>query len=349
MLPCRRDNANEKGRPQMTDSTHFHLHRGIRGMAFATALFTAAAPAAANDSTAELGAGGLELVRNEAVALLAEDLFVSADEVRVTYRFLNKTDAPATYLVAFPLPVIDAVVPEAMNVVLPDDGAGNFVDFTVTVDGKPVTPSVEERATALGVDRTDELRRLGLPLNPVSEGLYQRLEALPSDQKAELNRLGLVTVDPYRVQAAWKLETTFYWEQTFPPGREVVVEHRYRPVVGFGFFGAYVLTDADYRTDYCIDAAFDRAARAKLAAIAGSEFPYLDEKRVSYILTTAANWSGPIGTFRLTVDKGDPEALVSFCGENVKKISPTRFEMTATDYMPEKELEILIAAPHREN
>lgn len=329
------------------------LRSRCRAFAFggfaAGAALAFAAPASANDSTAELGAGGLELVRNEAVALLAEDLFISADEVRVTYRFLNKTDTPATFVVAFPLPVIDAVVPEAVNVVLPDDGAGNFVDFTVTVDGKPVTPSVEERATALGVDRTDELRRLGLPLNPVSEGLYQRLEALPSDQKAELNRLGLVTVDPYSVQATWKLETTFYWEETFPPGREVVVEHRYKPVVGFGFFGDYVLTDPGYRTKYCIDAAFDRAARAKLAAVAGTDFAYLDEKRVSYILSTAANWSGPIGSFRLTVDKGDPDALVSFCGENVKKVGPTTFEMTATDYSPEKELEILIAAPHREN
>lgn len=308
------------------------------------------APAAANDSTAELGAGGLQLVRTEAIELLAEDLYVSAEKVRVTYRFRNKTDAPATYLVAFPLPPIDAVVPEAINAVLPDDARANFVDFTVTVDGRAVTPSVEERVTALGVDRTAELRRVGLPLNPIAEGLYQRLEALPADQKAELNRLGLVTVDPYSVQAAWKLETTFYWEQTFPPGAEIVVEHGYKPVVGFAFFGDYVLDDASYasyRTDYCIDNAFDRAARAKLAAVAGTEFPYLDEKRIRYILTTANNWSGPIGSFRLVVDKGEPDALVSFCGIGVRKISPTQFEMTATDFMPEKELEVLIAAPHR--
>ena len=318
--------------------------------AIALLALLAIAPAAANDSTAELGAGGLQLVRNDAVELVSEDLYVSAKKVRVTYRFRNKTDAPATYLVAFPLPPIDAIIPEAINVVLPDDARANFIGFTVTVDGKPVTPSLEERATALGVDRTAELRRLGLPLNPVAEGLYQRLEALPADQKAELNRLGLVYIDPYSVQAAWKLETAFYWEQTFPPGVEIVVEHGYEPVVGFGFFGDYVLDDASYagyQSKYCIDGAFDRAARARLAAVAGTGFPYLDEKRISYILTTANNWSGPIGSFRLVVDKGEPEALVSFCGTGVRKISPTQFEMTATDFMPEKELEILIAAPHR--
>ena len=82
-----------------------------------------------------LGAGGIELVRNENVELLAEDLYVSVDEVRVAYRFRNRTDAPVTYLVAFPLPDIDMTVPEAENLVIPDDANPNFVDFAVTVDG----------------------------------------------------------------------------------------------------------------------------------------------------------------------------------------------------------------------
>jgi len=306
-------------------------------------------PALANDSTAELSAGGLQLVRTEAIQLVSEDLFVSADAVRVTYHFINTADSPITTIVAFPLPPIDAVVPEEMNIVLPDSGSPNFVDFAVTVDGAAVTPSIEERATALGIDRTAVLRNLGLPLNPIADGLYDRLQKLSDEDKAELKRLGLVTIDPYSVEATWKLETTFYWEQTFPPGREVVVEHGYKPVVGFSFFGDYVLHDPGYKAKYCIDNDFDRAARKKLAAVAGTDFPYLQEKRISYILTTANNWSGPIGKFRLTVDKGDPQALVSFCGTGVTKVSPTRFEMTATDFMPDKDLDILIAAPSSQN
>ncbi len=311
------------------------------------ALAATATPAAANDSTAQLGAGGLQLVRNEAVELLAEDLYVSADAVRVAYRFRNRTDAPVTYLVAFPLPAIDAVVPEEMNIALPDSGSENFVDFTVTVDGKRVTPKLDARVTALGVDQTDTVKRLGLPLNPIADGLYQSLESASDSVKSELNRLGLAIVDPYNTEAAWRLETTFYWEQTFPPGKEVIVEHSYRPVTGYGFFGDWVFGEGEgtYRDKYCIDSSFEAAARKKLAAIAGDDNPYLDERRVSYNLTTANNWASPIRDFRLVVDKGDPDALVSFCGTNVKKISPTQFEMRATDFMPEQELEILIAAP----
>ena len=50
----------------------------------------------------------------------------------------------------------------------------------------------------------------------------------------------------------------------------------------------------------------------------------LMEQRLDYVLTTGGNWAlGTIGDFKLTIDKGDPENLVSFCGENVKKTGPT--------------------------
>jgi hypothetical protein len=144
------------------------------------------------------------------------------------------------------------------------------------------------------------------------------------------------------VQAAWVLRTTFYWEQAFPPGKEIVVAHRYRPVVGQSFFGKDSLGLDSYRTKYCVDQDFVAAARAKLDRRVTAQNPYLEEDRISYVLTTANNWASPIKSFRVVVDKGDVEALVSFCGDGVKKISPTEFEMTATDFTPEHELEVLI-------
>jgi hypothetical protein len=42
------------------------------------------------------------------------------------------------------------------------------------------------------------------------------------------------------------------------------------------------------------------------------------------------------------VDKGAPDNLVSFCGEDVKKIGDTQFEMRKTDYTPDGNLAVLI-------
>ena len=52
-----------------------------------------------------------------------------------------------------------------------------------------------------------------------------------------------------------------------------------------------------------------------------------------------------IGKFHVVIDKGSPKNLVSFCGEGVKKISPTAFEMTKTDFYPERDLAVLILVP----
>lgn len=61
-------------------------------------------PALANDSTAETAAGGLVLTRTDAVAMVSEDLFVSARKVRVAYVFRNRTRKDVTVTVAFPMP-----------------------------------------------------------------------------------------------------------------------------------------------------------------------------------------------------------------------------------------------------
>jgi len=47
------------------------------------------------------------------------------------------------------------------------------------------------------------------------------------------------------------------------------------------------------------------------------------------------------------VDKGDLRNLVSFCGDGVRKISPTQFEMRKSDFTPEGNLYVLILEPVR--
>jgi uncharacterized protein DUF4424 len=94
-----------------------------------------------------------------------------------------------------------------------------------------------------------------------------------------------------------------------------------------------------YEVRYCIDADFLAGVKAALAKPGAAGFY---EKRIAYVLKTAANWAGPIGDFRLTVDKGAPDALVSFCADGVKKIGPTQFEVRHENFTPTRDLNILI-------
>ncbi|MCC6736827.1 MAG: DUF4424 domain-containing protein [Bauldia sp.] len=311
-------------------------HRKIA--AVAASLIVAAVPAAANDATAEIGVGGLQLIYNPAIEMAAENLVVSRDEVRVDYVFRNVTKAPVTVTVAFPLPPVPGGFEN--NIVLPNDASENYVNFALTVDGVPIEPQVYSRAVSLGIDRTEILRTMGIPLTPTGEATFTALDALSAASQRELARLGLIVLEDWGLVPMWTLETAFYWEQTFPAGAEVAISHRYEPVVGYGFFGDFAFDDPIYRERYCLDDDFIAAARRLMGN--DPNFQILNEQRIEYVLTTANTWASPIRDFTLTVDKGSPDALVSFCGEGVTRTSDTTFEDRETDFYPLRELDVLI-------
>jgi hypothetical protein len=312
--------------------------------------------ARANDSTAELATGGLVLVKNDAIAMQAEDLFISAAEIRVNYRFYNKSDRDVTVHVAFPLPEIK-IAHSDENISVPSEDPVNFLNFATSVNGRPVATSVEQRAIAQGLDRTAMLRDLGVPLAPHLPATSEALAKLPREKWDELIALGLAEIEEYDIGKGmeqhlaprWALQTTFFWRQTFPARAETLIEHRYKPSVGASVGTIIGLRPAgrnplleNYERKYCTDKDF-LGAVSRAARLAGTEYePPFSEERIDYVLSTGANWSGPIRDFRLVVDKGAPDALVSFCGEGVKKISPTQFEMRKTDFTPDGNFSVLI-------
>lgn len=314
-----------------------------------------ATPALANDSTAELGAGGLVYVTTDAIKMKSEDLYLSMDEVRVRYEFENVSDKDVTTLVAFPMPDIKGDVD--FLEVIPVDDPVNFLGFSTTVDGVPVKAEVQQRVTALGVDQTDFLKSLGIPLAPQLETTRDALDKLPPEKWDQFINLGLAVPDEFdqgkgwekHLTPMWLLSTAYYWQQTFPAKKTLVVEHRYKPSVGVTAGVSFSDSEsrkekwfADYERKYCIDKSF--LAAADKAVAGASEGSYPMEHRLDYILMTAQNWAGSIEKFHLTVDKGKAENIVSFCGEGVKKTGPTTFELSADDFYPEDDLHILILA-----
>ncbi|MFI4975789.1 MAG: DUF4424 domain-containing protein [Caulobacterales bacterium] len=321
------------------------------------ALLAIAPPAGANDSSAELAAGGLVLTRNAAIEMRSEDLYISDKAVRVRYRFANTSAKDVTVTVAFPMPDITTNGVDDMLGV-PTQNPANFLAFTTLVDGRPVTAQVEQKALKDGVDRTAYLRGLGVPLNPYIEAAGQALDRLPKAQQDELLKLGLAVPNDYdagkgeehHLGASWTVKTTFFWTQTFPAGRELVVEHRYTPAVGesagTSWGSDYWAKDPAYlerRGRYCVDDAFLAAVRRTMKP--GDTYAPLSEERIEYVLTTGANWKSPIGDFHMVIDKGDAANLVSFCGEGVRKTGPTTFDVHHANFTPTADVSVVILRP----
>ncbi|ENN89037.1 hypothetical protein RHSP_02106 [Rhizobium freirei PRF 81] len=314
-----------------------------------------AAPALANDTMAELRTGGLAYVRSGDISMAQEKLFISPAEVRVDYVFENTSDKEVESIVAFPMPDIKGDVDSTVDA--GDVEADNFLGFTVTQDGKAITPTLQQSVTVAGVDMTDELKAHGVPLLPLSSAAMDAAARLPADVLEDWTARGLITDDEYdndgqgmkhHPTPMWTLHTTYWWRTKFPAKAKIAVQHRYKPSVG----GTVAITFAGeeeyqtqqlqaYRGRYCLDEAFLKTA-TKLAAAADKGGRTYTESWISYVLTTGANWSGPIKHFELTVDKGSPDNYISFCGKDVKKIGPSSFQMTAQDFYPERDLDILI-------
>jgi hypothetical protein len=331
----------------------------IRTFALALTLgLLASSSALANDTMAHLTTGGLEYTRSDVVAMEEERLYISPREVKVDYVFRNTGDRDVRTYVAFPMPDIASGVMWDVDAGNTEDD--NFLGFTVEQDGNRITPALQQRIYVGALDMTDTFMRAGIPANPLSQKAREALKNLPDDVREDWIARGIIgrdemdTGDGKVVEYVplWTLKSAYYWMTTFPAGKDVRVSHRYRPSVG----GTVAVTYLDennqprgeryeeYVRKYCIDDAFVRIARKSIEDM-NSGNSHLVENWISYVLTTGANWSGPIKRFTLVVDKGEVDNYVSFCGTGVRKTGPTTFEMTATDYFPERNLDILLLVP----
>jgi hypothetical protein len=309
-----------------------------------------AGPALGADPNGALTNSALALSKNAAIEVKSEKLYISDKAVRVTYSFVNTSTRDVTMTVAFPIPDVTADGPEdGPNI--PDPNSPNFLDFHITVDGKPVQALIQQQAILNGVNETAYLAKLGLPVSPYFDAVGTVLGHMPKAQQDLLIKQGLAMElddgsdgSPRTLMGTWTLKTTFSWNQTFPAGKAVTVEHDYAPSVGTQ--AVLVGTPTSMASDlaqYCVDSGFI-ASVGKLAQ-PGYAGPNLSPEFVGYLLVTGANRAGPIGDFQMVIDKGSPAALVSFCGTGVTKTGPTTFAVHYTNFTPKTDVEVLLLEP----
>lgn len=313
-------------------------------------------PAGANDSTGFQGTTGIVLSKSNDIRVVSEDLRVGLDEISVAHVFRNEGTRPVETFVAFPLPDLDlseGLTASNWGFPLADD---DFLGFKLWIDDKPVTPDLERRAVLDGRDVTETVVAAnGFLLAPWREGGHDEWarKMSPADLK-RLRDAGLVRQGEDENNPAWTLRAAYHWRMTFPVGLDVRVRHVYRPFVGRAVMGEPGKIDGrkaygrpldppprGVEDRYCLEESTKRALVAAWSrAGAGSE-PF-SAAEIAYVLTTGANWRGPIGRFHLTIDKGAPDNLVSLCWDGLRKTGPTTFESTLADFTPTRELDLLL-------
>ncbi|NPD15551.1 DUF4424 family protein [Xinfangfangia sp. D13-10-4-6] len=332
-----------------------------------------AGTAFANDGFGGLTATGLQFSVTDSVSMVKEDLRISPDRISVDYVFRNITAEDVTGEVIFPLPPIEMEPAWIGMLNLPDPVPEDVVGFSATVDGKSVPVSIDRIAVLAepwdedaplslqyqspGRDVTADLKALGIPLGFDFDAMVAALRDLDPAQRARAVEAGLaywqdINQPDSEVWPAWSVVLRYHWTQTFPAGAEVKISHDYANLPPASVFAWSTPENLGYHDElikaYCIDAGTS-AAITKSLSHNGKKKPdeaYGSAWYISYVLRTANSWAGPIGEFRLTLDKGEAENVISLCADGVKKTGPTTFTIERSNYTPDKDLEILLVVPN---
>lgn len=323
-----------------------------RSASLAAAILLCASPGLANDSSAALGAGGVVLTQTADIRMAKEDLYISPDRIRIRYEFANDSGTDVETVVAFPLPDIDSKRFYVEPIGAVTDDPLNFVGFSVIANGKWITPQVEQRAFLGDKDVTGILASARVPVNVVSGKNVQVMQHLSPEQVNILEGAGLGDHEMGDGETPhWLIRTKFWWKQSFPAGKTVVLEHSYQPVSGRSYLiSEYVGPKPDevgaaILKTYCIDPATQKAIAARLVSKSGKleDAGLMAMRTTEYILLSANNWKGPIGHFHLTLDKEKPGNIMSLCWEgDLKKTSPTRFEAIRENFAPTHDIKLLV-------
>jgi hypothetical protein len=234
---------------------------------------------------------------------------------------------------------------------LPTKDPTNFVNFQATADGTNIPVKVSSRALLDGRDITARLQLAGVPPSVVAVQDGELLAHLSTAQRRALAKEHLVECEGARdteCYATWESRIQYYWQQHFPAGKTIEVRHTYQPVAG----GSYIVGSMDGKSNidpFCgvADGLAAIAQFKKRHPTKTDDDQFLWENQISYILTTANNWSGPIGHFRLSVTLESPEDLLFTCFPGLQRISPTRYQLDRSNFRPSRELDLLILTATR--
>ena len=329
-------------------------------------------PAAANDGFGGIAATGLTFGQTDAVVMAEEELFISLETIKVDYVFRNDSAQDVTGEVIFPMPPIPVEATAYSDWNLPEDrNAPDLVGFEAIVDGQPQPVTLDRIAViepawseniplsqqydTPGTDVTAALEGLGLPLTVDHDRAAAALLALSPAERQQAIEAGLAEFYPAsdgmpeQAVVLWSVLARYHWTQTFPAGKEVRISHSYRNRAPGGIF-MWSHPAPDYMETevarYCIDEGTSKAMAKRLANPQAGENGAIGMAHyVTYVLRTANSWAGPIERFRLTMDKGDPQNVISLCAEGVEKTGPTTFVVEKANYTPDRDLEILIVQP----
>jgi hypothetical protein len=285
--------------------------------------------ASANDSAAEISASGIQFKEEKNISIEKEELYISWQNIEVSYVFRNHSDKDITVDIAFPVPEYTS-----------DDAQRGmpFDNFVVEVNGQKLKYNTEIRALIDKKDYSNVLKQMGISIRDFggySHPLYKNFyELLSEKNKITLLQLGLVNSDGLPM---WNVSIKYHWTQTFPADKTTAIRHTYMPWWGYTMVDHSCIDD---KSSYLYkDACISDETKKWMKQTLTNTRP-ISVTIVGYILNTAKNWRTPIKDFHLKIEK-NAKAKLGLCFDHkLTKISETIYETHIKNFIPKRNLKV---------
>lgn len=245
-----------------------------------------------------------------------------------------------------------------------------FNNFSLMVNGQKRPFKTQTRALQKGEDITSLFKKNNLPISPVLATCAYAMDE--HDDKACGKRLKrykeLALLSPNN-KVLWEKQVHYHWTQTFPKGQKTHIEHSYRPARGSFFLQPdpekslgenlveQIISRARHMQESC---AWSSIKNVHFPAWLANEFQHMPKSKksadghmimfyeVDYILTTGANWDGPIRDFTLTIEYPKGGAVAScavFDFAPPINTGKNTLQFHAKNFTPTRELKVLFGEP----
>jgi hypothetical protein len=317
--------------------------------------------ASAAESSQALALGGLVVSRPAGATIQFDsaDIQIDPSNVSAKYRVTNSGTTAAQVTLGLQIPELDFSDPDS-SYAIPAPDPLNFIGLTLRIDGKQNSFAFAQSAVIEGRDITSVLRSNKLALVPI--GTFQNdITVMPPEQRQKLQDAHVIVENGTDLQGnpifapTWTVRTNASRRVTIAPNQTLAIDLRYRTSVGYSLDTPLRLPLRNdkalaalvqmHRSNYCIDDGFytglDKILVQPTAPVPEANTAKLRERSIVFAMQPRTP-QGPYKDFRLVVDKGRADRVVSFCLNNLKRISPTAFEMRAADFQPDSDLKVLL-------
>lgn len=306
-------------------------------------------------------AANLLSLRSPNLQLKRQEITLSTDLVKTKYIYINTSQNSITETLVFDLP---------------NNNTDNYKYLKIQVNDAAIQYQIIQRAISLtGIDISQELKSLGLSLNPVAA--MHSIDSSPNRNSLIAKLKTIHAIDNKEEIPTWNVKTFYFWQQEFAPNSTTIIEQYIKPTISSHTIKLKGLSDIIRLPAKVAKKVWNLAVHWSLADDSAANNLYLqfekywptikeycaneedyrnlaesykrshkdkssiDIKQISYLIDPKELWASNIGHFQLIIESHSNMYPILCWNDKLQRINENQIKFSANNYLPPDRIKVL--------